>query len=123
MAGDGAALTNDQPDCCPSRRQLAPTPPEHAAPGSGVWGPFSYFATNAGSRGSDALVRVSCRPHALATTGEFSPGNGLSSPYEYLPTTPARIATWSAGRSGLYVTQTAPCSSECTACSFFTGVV
>jgi len=80
---DGTAGVKDLADTSarsPSRCQLAPTPPEHAAPGSGVWGPFAYFATNAGNRGSDALVMVSCKPHALATTGELSPGNGLSRP-------------------------------------------
>lgn len=54
-------------------------------------------------------------PHAVSTSGSFCPSTGLISVYGVFFTFAASASTSAFGASPLYVTHTAPCSSEWTA--------
>ena len=53
------------------------TPPEQAAPGSGVCAPWTYLVKNCATRASVALFTVSCLPQALSIRGSFWSATGL----------------------------------------------
>lgn len=70
---------------------------------------------NAATRASSALSTVSCLPHALSMIAPDCSLTGLISVYGRLDTVAASFSTSAGAAFSLYVTHTAPCSSEWTA--------
>lgn len=86
-----------------------------AAPGSGVCGPCTYLVKNCATRGSSALSTVTCLPQALSISAPSCFSTGLISEYGVDLTRSVSLSTSAGSASPLWVTQTAPCSSEWTA--------
>ncbi|GAA3236698.1 hypothetical protein GCM10020256_55550 [Streptomyces thermocoprophilus] len=85
--------------------------------------PCTYVWKNWSTAGSLAPVTVRWCPHADSTIGASCFSYGLISVYGVFFTLAASASTSAFAALSVYVTQTAPCSSECTAFSFFTGFV
>src|SRR5688500_5961759 len=98
-----------------SRLPHSDSPLVQAAPGSGVCSPWTNFSKNASRAGSSAPVTVRWCPQADSMIGSFCPSTGLISVYGVFFTFAASASTSALSAEALYVTHTAPCSSECTA--------